>query len=220
MQIQDIFQEYQNLIKQADSLFAKVKGNFPSEVKCAQGCSDCCHAVFDLSLVEAMNLNRAFLDCFSYGAARSTILDTAEQADRLAARYKRNFFNMSKQGKTNEDIFALASHIRIRCPLLDSDQNCLLYAQRPITCRLYGVPGVINGKAHVCGLCAFEPGKSYQAIALDRIQDRLADLSRWLGQALGSHFSQLGTIYVPVSMALITKYDAKYLGKVKAAGQA
>ena len=55
-----IFQEYAQLAAQADQLFERVKNQFPEEVACASGCSSCCHAAFDLSLVEAMALNRAF----------------------------------------------------------------------------------------------------------------------------------------------------------------
>ena len=44
------------------------------------------------------------------------------------------------------------------------------------------------------------------------IQDRLADMSRRIGAAIGSRFRELHRVYVPVSMALITKYDDAYLG--------
>lgn len=215
MQIEDIFQEYEGLVKQVDDLFNRVKDEFPGEVKCSQGCGDCCNAVFDLSLVEAMYLNRAFLNNFNFGAARSAILDAAEQADRQATRHKRDLFQKTKQGATDADIFNLAAQLRIRCPLLGADDSCQLYEYRPITCRLYGVPNSIEGKAHVCGLCAFEPGRPYPTVALDRIQDKLADLSRRLVQALDSRYGQLSTVYVPVSMALITKYDDNYLGVEK-----
>ena len=84
--------------------------------------------------------------------------------------------------------------------------------RRPITCRLYGVPTSIHGKAHVCGQCGFKKGGAYPTVALDRIQDRLADLSRRIGAVVGSRFRELHRVYVPVSMALVTKYDDAYLG--------
>jgi len=220
VQVGDIFQEYEDLVKQVDNLFIRVKSGFPDEIRCAKGCSDCCYALFDLSLIEAVYLNRAFLDNFDFGAARSAILDAAAQADRTATRHKRDFYNMTKQGTSDEEILALASKVRIRCPLLGFDNSCRLYAHRPITCRLYGVPNTIQGKSYVCGLCTFKPGQSYPTFAQDRIQDKLADFSRRLAQTLDSRFSQLGAVYVPVSMALITRYDDNYLGVGKSEEQA
>lgn len=58
----------------------------------------------------------------------------------------------------------------------------------------------------------FQKGQAYPTVALDRIQDRLADMSRRIGAAIGSRFRELHRVYVPVSMALITKYDDAYLG--------
>ena len=96
--------------------------------------------------------------------------------------------------------------------MLGPDDRCVLYEQRPVTCRLYGVPTAIHGKAHVCGKCGFARGGAYPTVALDRIQDKLAELSRRLAAAVGSRYRELHTVYVPVSMALLTKYDDAYLG--------
>ena len=82
----------------------------------------------------------------------------------------------------------------------------------PITCRLYGVPTAIAGQGHVCGFAAFEKGKSYPTVYLDKIQSRLEDLSREIGRTVNSRFRELHEVYVPLSMALITNYDEAYLG--------
>ena len=207
-----IFQEYERLAANADVLFERVKAQFPDEVACVQGCSSCCSATFDLSLVEAMALNRAFNKEFGYGIRRSAVIEAANSADRQLTRLKRHYFQQAKSGISDSDILDEAGRERVRCPLLGLDETCLLYEHRPITCRLYGVPTVIGGKAHVCGTCRFEKGRAYPTVALDRIQDRLADMSRRIGAALGSRFRDLHRVYVPVSMALLTKYDDAYLG--------
>ncbi|MBQ3891909.1 MAG: YkgJ family cysteine cluster protein [Desulfovibrio sp.] len=207
-----IFKEYEQLAANADALFSKVREQFPGEVACVQGCSSCCSAPFDLSLVEAMALNRAFNREFGYGIRRSAVIEAAGRADRQLTRLKRHYFQQAKSGISDSDILDEAGRERVRCPLLGLDETCLLYEHRPITCRLYGVPTVIGGKAHVCGTCRFEKGRAYPTVALDRIQDRLADMSRRIGAALGSRFRDLHRVYVPVSMALLTKYDDAYLG--------
>jgi Fe-S-cluster containining protein len=207
-----IFQEYEQLAAQTEQLFNRVKEQFPEEVTCSTGCSSCCHASFDLSLVEAMYLNRAFNKEFGFGIRRSAVLQAASDADRQLTRLKHHYFKQAKSGKSDEEILVEAAKERIRCPLLGLDQTCLLYEHRPITCRLYGVPTSIHGKAHVCGQCGFKQGGAYPTVALDRIQDRLADMSRRIGAAVGSRFRELHRVYVPVSMALVTKYDDAYLG--------
>jgi hypothetical protein len=49
-------------------------------------------------------------------------------------------------------------------------------------------------------------------VKLDVVQARLYDLSHRLAQALGSRHARLGDLLVPVSMALLTRYDDEYLG--------
>ena len=100
--------------------------------------------------------------------------------------------------------------------LLDGEDRCLLYEARPITCRLYGVPTAIGGQGHVCGFSAFEKGKAYPTVHLDKIQARLDELSREVARTVESRFSELHEVYVPLSMALITRYDEAYLGIGKA----
>ena len=211
-ELEAIFQEYEQRAAQTDMLFNRVKEQFPEEVTCSSGCSSCCHASFDLTLVEAMALNRAFNKEFSFGIRRTAVLEAANEADRQLTRLKHHYYKQAKQGMSDEEILVEAAKERVRCPLLGLDQTCLLYEHRPITCRIYGVPTSIHGKAHVCGHCNFKKGGAYPTVALDRIQDRLADMSRRIGATVGSRFRELHRVYVPLSMALTTKYDDVYLG--------
>jgi Fe-S-cluster containining protein len=206
-----IFANYEILCAEADALFDQVRRRHPDCVACSLGCSDCCHAMFDLSLVEALYLNQQFHQAIAFGPQHSAIIDAAGDADRLAARVKRALYTSSKDGNTRQ-VMEDAAHTRIRCPLLDAEDHCLLYAHRPVTCRLYGVPAAIAGEAHVCGKSAFSKGQSYPTVALEKIQDRLAAMSLEIAQTLGTRLKELHLVYVPVSMALLTRYDAKYLG--------
>jgi Fe-S-cluster containining protein len=209
--LQPIFTRYELLCAEADNLFERVRRLHPDCVTCALGCSDCCHAVFDLPLVEALYLNRQVHQTFGFGPRHSAIIGAAGDADRLAARIKRDLYRSSKEGNTRQ-VLADAARTRIRCPLLDGEDRCLLYAYRPVTCRLYGVPAAIAGEAHVCGKSAFSKGRPYPTVALEKIQDRLAAMSHEIAQVLGTRFKELHLVYVPVSMALLTCYDANYLG--------
>ena len=211
--LSDIFTRYEALRAEADAIFAKVKHDLPQCVVCKEGCSDCCNALFDLSLVEAMYLNKLFVDTYPYGQQRSDILERAAESDRRLTKLKRDMYRATRDGKkTPEDVMKEVAHLRMRCPLLGDDDRCLFYAQRPITCRLYGVPTAILGKGHVCGHSGFEQGKPYPTVHLDKIQERLHALSAEIKERCGSRFKELEEVYIPLSMTLLTKYDEQYLG--------
>ena len=117
-----------------------------------------------------------------------------------------------RHGESPEAIMEKAAQIKLRCPLLDDNDHCLMYHARPLTCRVYGVPTAIAGQGHVCGFSAFEKGQPYPTIHLDKIQNRLEDLSREVASTVQTRFKELHDVYVPLSMALLTRYDEAYLG--------
>ena len=64
-------------------------------------------------------------------------------------------------------------------------------------------------------MCAAFPGltrgRSYPTVRLERFQARLDALSREIAETVESRF-ELGEVSVPLSMALLTRYDEDYLG--------
>ncbi len=207
-----VFAKYERLQAEADLLFEKVREQHPDCVTCQPGCSDCCNALFDLPLIEAMYLNKAFTESVPHGRQRSDILLAADQADRRAYKIKREIFKESQQGEDSNKLLEDAARLRLRCPLLDAESRCVLYDRRPVTCRIYGIPTSIGCKAHSCGLAAFKKGQAYPTVDLDRLNNRLMTLSQELAQNLQTRYSELPQVFVPVSMALITSYDEEYLG--------
>jgi len=101
---------------------------------------------------------------------------------------------------------------RVRCPLLGAKNRCHLYAFRPITCRLYGIPTSIQGSGHTCGLSGFIEGNAYPTVNLDVIHRKLFEISAALIQATKSRHIKMADMLVPLSMALLTVYDDEYLG--------
>ena len=120
-----VFTAYEALVAEADAVFARVGEMHPDCVTCKPGCSDCCHAMFDLSLVEAMYLNARFIEKYDFGPERSRILENAGSVDRKLTRMKRDYFRELRDAKGSEDamehIMEEAAKARIRCPLLDSN---------------------------------------------------------------------------------------------------
>ncbi|EFL49133.1 protein of unknown function UPF0153 [Solidesulfovibrio fructosivorans JJ]] len=208
------FARYEAIAAEADAVFAKVAAACPGMVACGEGCSDCCHALFDLSLIEALYLNHKFNEAFPPGEARDAVLERANKADREHYKLKRKAFRASEKGVSTTEILADLARERIRCPLLGDDNRCILYKSRPITCRLYGVPLEIGGEAHICGKAGFEPGGRYPTVKIEKLQDRLMLLSQEVVASLPTKLPLMGDVLVPVSLALITEYDDEYLGIV------
>lgn len=207
------FERYENIVRQVDGIFAKIQEQHGDLVRCGQGCSDCCYALFDLSLIEALYINHHFNKKFS-GMERSSVLDRADNADREIHRLKRRAYRASQDGLPTAEILRKIAEAKVRCPLLGDDDLCVLYEHRPLTCRLYGVPMNINGEPHTCGRSGFEPGKAYPTVHVEKLQDSLMNLSNDISVAIGSRYKDLGTVLVPPSLALLTEYDETYLGVV------
>lgn len=211
MNLEPYFEKYTVLVKQVDAVFSQVVEEYADCVSCKLGCSDCCHALFDLTLIEALYIKRQF-DAVFEGQQRESLLERANRADRDVHRLKRSAQKEYEQGKSQEAILQEMAEQRIRCPLLDDNDQCVLYDHRPITCRLYGIPTEIGGKSHTCGISGFKKGQSYPTVKLERIQSKLYEISEALANDLKSKYPKLAEMLVPLSMAILTDYTNEYLG--------
>ena len=208
------FERYEKIRAQADDIFKKIKQQYPDCVKCKLECSDCCHALFDITLIEALYINHHFNKLLPNNR-KTQLIELANKADRMIYKLKRKAVKSFESGETEDNILAELAKERVTCPLLNSNKHCELYEHRPITCRIYGIPTSIAGKGHTCGLSEFKPGESYATVNLDAIQSKLLEISKELTVVIKSKYVKLGEILVPVSMALLTNYDENYLGVVK-----
>ncbi|WP_202961834.1 YkgJ family cysteine cluster protein [Megalodesulfovibrio gigas] len=211
MDFTPFFAKYEALVAEADAAFRAVAAREPQAVQCAEGCSDCCHALFDLTLIEAIYLNFQFNRLYQ-GAPRAKILTRADKADRENHLFKRKIFKASEDGVPAVEILNEVARQRIRCPLLNEEDRCDLYAFRPVTCRIYGAPVAIAGEASSCGKSGFQKGGSYPTINMDRLQNRLLMLSQEMVDAMHTKHMRLAEMLAPVSMVLMNTYDREYLG--------
>jgi Fe-S-cluster containining protein len=205
------FKKYEQLVAAADKAFERVSNAFEECVKCRPSCADCCFALFDLTLIEALYINHKFNEMFK-GGGRSEVLEKANRADRRIHRLKRNAFKSLQEGKDEAEVLAELSLERVRCPMLNEKDLCEMYDFRPITCRVYGIPFAIGDSGHTCGLSEFEPGNEYPTVNLSNITARLQEISAELLRDLKSRNIRLADLLVPLSMALITDYDDLYMG--------
>lgn len=194
-----VFQNYELLIDRAEAAFQNAAEEHGSCIRCKIHCSDCCHAVFGLFLVEAVYIREHFgrID----EEQKKQVLQRADQADRDLAVLQEHLKNFENDPQMQ--VYTLARE-RIRCPLLDERDECILYHRRPITCRVYGIPAKIQGKARVCGKSGFEKGKSYPVFDLDGLYGDLFLLSKELLEGEGIDNPDKASLLISMSKVIQT----------------
>ena len=158
--------------RQADQAFVQIDKAHPGEVACKPGCDDCCHALFDLSPVEAFALATAFL-ALPRNQRREALRRAKKAADEFDKVLK------TALALAEEERLGVFSRARVACPLLQKGR-CLLYGDRPLTCRLYGVPVASGGQARTCHKAGFQKGGTYTTADLDAVHKALDKLSAGL----------------------------------------
>lgn len=202
MRLSQLLRSYELLADRADQAFAAMTEEHGESVRCQQRCSDCCHAVFGLFLIEAAYIHDHFHR-----------LDPEVQKAALLRcnEMERGLRRLEKKMQLHEEDPQMQNYImaaeRIRCPLLDQEQDCVLYTHRPITCRVYGIPTRIQGKARVCGKSGFQGGESYPAFDLDGTYRSLYGLSKELLRDAGRDDAEKASLLISVSKAITTPLE-------------
>lgn len=214
MNLDKHFVKYEAVVNMVDQVFDRVKKEFPKEVFCREKCSDCCYAIFDLTLIEALYLNHKFNEKFS-GKEKADLIAIADKTDRTLAKMKREAYKKVKDGADQLEIVGKMSQERVRCPLLGENNLCLMYEFRPITCRVYGIPTSTAGASHICGRTNFVQGKAYPTLNMDKIYTQLQLLSAELVKDIKSTNIRMHELLIPVSMAMVTLFNDEFLGVKK-----
>jgi Fe-S-cluster containining protein len=205
------FKKYEALVAQADAAFDRVKTAHADCVKCEEKCADCCHALFDLTLIEALYIHHKFNDKYN-GSEKAELLEKSNRADRRIYKIKRKAYKELQVGKNEGEILAAMALERVRCPLLNEKDLCDLYDYRPLTCRFYGIPTAIGGAGHTCGKSGFKQGEEYPTINLDSVHNRLQQIPAELLRDIQSQNIKLADLLVPLSSAVVMEFDDVFLG--------
>ncbi len=204
MSLEYIVERYEHLIKKADNTFEETAEKYKEYVQCALHCADCCYAMFGLFLIEAFCIKQEFDKLPS--DIITAALERAKKADQDLKDVELQLRKEKEESESKSSKHHL-SRIRIRCPLLDENDECIVYEHRPLTCRVYGIPTSIRGKAHVCGKSKFERGKYYPVYNLDEAYQELYYLSRQLLGWKGSQNLDKASLLLSVSKSISTPTD-------------
>lgn len=205
------FEKYERLVAAADAAFERVKEAYADCVKCKEKCADCCFALFDLTLIEALYIHHKFNAKFR-DTQKAGLLEKANRADRRIYKLKRKAFQELQAGKNEDEILAAMALERICCPLLNDQELCDLYDDRPMTCRFYGIPTAIGGAGHTCGKSGFEQGEKYPTVNLDAVFAQLQQISAELLRDMEAKNVKLADILVPLSSAIVMDFDDVFFG--------
>lgn len=136
----DLLAAYQRLQGAADAWFARCLRLAGEQIRCTAGCNGCCRGLFDITLLDALTLQQAFkkLPEERRAAARSRaavqLIGLQQRWPTFAHPYLLNDLPHRQWETPLPD--------DTPCSLLDPEGGCLVYAGRPLTCRLHGLPQV------------------------------------------------------------------------------
>ncbi len=204
-----LFDPYDQLVKEADFAFQKIRNKYPECVKCKLYCCDCCYAVFGLFLIEALFLKYDFEQLPS--DIKEKALKRAKEADAKLSKLQKRLEEFKDDPHM---INYVLSRERIRCPLLSEDNKCILYPYRPITCRVYGIPVLIRGNVKVCYKSGFKKGEVYTTYNMDKAYRELFSLSKELVKAAGQKDESRASLLISVAKAISTPIDKIAKGDV------
>lgn len=136
----DILDRYESLLGEVDGWFASCLSRHPDLIACHQGCSACCRGLFDITLLDALCLKRGFdklplaVQQTVQVKAVAPLVELGQQWPKFARPWILNHIP-----EATWDAMMPEEDER-PCALLSDDGTCLVYAQRPMTCRLNGIP--------------------------------------------------------------------------------
>jgi Fe-S-cluster containining protein len=138
--VNDILNKYGLLLREVDGWFAGCVAGHPEEITCHHGCSECCRGLFDITLMDALYLKRGF-DLLEESIQEKSLIQAAGRLDALSTQWPEFtrpwILNHLPEAQWDE---MMPEEDEARCPLLSDQGACLVYAYRPMTCRLNGIP--------------------------------------------------------------------------------
>lgn len=139
--MQHLLTSYQQLLAKVDQWFERCLTQHPQHMACRIGCSGCCRGLFDITLLDAALLQSGFaqLPVERQRQVRQRCVRRLEPLQQQWPEFRSPYvLNLLP----HDDWQQMPEEDETPCVLLDEHGCCLLYHQRPLTCRLHGVPNV------------------------------------------------------------------------------
>jgi len=133
-------QNYRELLQQIDRWFARSMASYPEQIACRSGCSSCCRSLFDITMLDAYVLRLGF-DRLP-AQTRELVLEKCRARLDLMRQQWPGFQHPFVLNSLPEEDWEMLmpDDDETPCVLLDQNGRCLVYENRPMTCRLHGLP--------------------------------------------------------------------------------
>jgi Fe-S-cluster containining protein len=213
-----LLEKHDKLLAHLDAWFRSFQSRHSDLMQCGQGCARCCCGLFDISLPDAVRLAKAFEAL--PGKIRTAIENRAETIQRKICRECAGleapfFLNVLSQKAIDQIVDRMPE---VRCPLLDEQDGCLLYDDRPLACRLEGVPMVDSHDGLFGDWCElnFVEGVSPELageLNLDyyKIQAMEQEVTGNLSQYLLAERQEDATVFIPSVIAAFGSFWKLYI---------
>jgi Fe-S-cluster containining protein len=193
------------LIQIIDAATAQSQSASGKWLACRPGCTQCCHGVFAISQLDALRLRQGLENLTQSDPARAAAV--LRRARQSVARLSPAFPGDPVTGILAEsapdfderfDAFANEEP----CAALDPETGlCDLYAARPMTCRLFGLPIPSEEGLAVCELCFV--GAPPEEVARCAVQfDSITPLEHELAAEAENLTTRTGATLVAFALAL------------------
>lgn len=116
---------YINITHLIQNEFDRNVNKYGSKINCRKGCSQCCFQIFKITLIDSFIIKK-YLDTLPI-----------EQVNNLKERTK-FYIAQIKNNITQGDEFYVKP--KFPCPALSENEECMIYAGRPVICRKFGPP--------------------------------------------------------------------------------
>ena len=165
----------QRLFRTAEQWFDRGRAALLDAIPCRRGCSRCCIGPFAITILDHHELQHGLAGLPSH--QREEIASRASaQIANIEQRFPRLAASPYLDQWTSSDVDALVTAFAdVPCPALDEDGSCLVYAHRPLTCRMMGLPTEMEGLAF--GACEIQTSVPVVRMpaSLHDDEDRIAD---------------------------------------------
>jgi Fe-S-cluster containining protein len=138
--MKQILKRHKELLAQVDSWFARSMELYPEKISCRSGCSACCRSLFDITLLDAYYLKLGF-DALP-AETRELVLRKCQERLLLMREQWPEFDHPFVLNYRPEEEWEplMPEEDETPCVLVGDDGRCLVYENRPMTCRLHGIP--------------------------------------------------------------------------------
>ena len=209
MDLKEILEKYAELLRRVDDWFAGCAGKHPSAITCRNGCSECCRALFDITLLDAFYLKYGF-DRLDPEIKDAILVRARERLVYLQGLWPDFAEPWILNYRPEEEWeILMPEDDETPCILLGANGTCMVYDFRPMTCRLHGLPLVdISGEVLHDEWCTLNfPGRNPLEVNDLRwefnllFREELLIFREFTGKLLSKPFNELDT-FIPTALLI------------------